>query len=199
MADKKNQSLLNSILEIGPVIIFFLVYIWRRNETVVIGGVAYEGLVQATAIFVPIMIISTILGWWINGELSKVQVLTIVLVVIFGALTVGFNNESFFKMKPTIIYIIFGTALTYGMLRGQNYIQKLLGDRIPMEEEGWQIISRRLAVFFYALAILNEIIWRSQTNDVWVSFKTFGLTSAILVFLFFQYPILKKYGNLEDD
>jgi len=83
-------------------------------------------------------------------------------------------------------------------LRGQNYIRSLLGDRLPMEEIGWQIISKRLAIFFFALALLNELIWRTQSSETWVYFKTFGLSSAVLFFMIFQYPIFKKYGRLDE-
>ena len=198
MSEKNNSPLLSSLLEIGPVIIFFAVFIWRKGEVMVIGGVEYSSLIQATAIFVPLMIASTFIGWLVNGHLSKVQVLTLVLVIFFGALTVLLNDERFFKMKPTLIYVLFGTAITYGQMRGKGYLQALLGERIPMEDIGWQLISRRLAMFFFALAALNEIIWRTQSSETWVYFKTFGLTSAVFIFMILQYPILKKYGRMDE-
>ena len=197
MSEKNNSPLLSSLLEIGPVIIFFAVFIWRKGEVMVIGGVEYSSLIQATAIFVPLMIASTFIGWLVNGHLSKVQVLTLVLVIFFGALTVLLNDERFFKMKPTLIYVLFGTVITYGQMRGKGYLQALLGERIPMEDIGWQLISRRLAIFFFALAALNEIIWRTQSSETWVYFKTFGLTSAVFIFMILQYPILKKYGRMD--
>ena len=197
MSEKNNSPLLSSLLEIGPVIIFFAVFIWRKGEVMVIGGVEYSSLIQATAIFVPLMIASTFIGWLVNGHLSKVQVLTLVLVIFFGALTVLLNDERFFKMKPTLIYVLFGVAITYGQMRGKGYLQALLGERIPMEDIGWQLISRRLAIFFFALAALNEIIWRTQSSETWVYFKTFGLTSAVFIFMILQYPILKKYGRMD--
>ncbi len=197
MSEKNNSPLLSSLLEIGPVIIFFAVFIWRKGEVMVIGGVEYSSLIQATAIFVPLMIASTFIGWLVNGHLSKVQVLTLVLVIFFGALTVLLNDERFFKMKPTLIYVLFGAEITYGQMRGKGYLQALLGERIPMEDIGWQLISRRLAIFFFALAALNEIIWRTQSSETWVYFKTFGLTSAVFIFMILQYPILKKYGRMD--
>ena len=197
MSEKNNSPLLSSLLEIGPVIIFFAVFIWRKGEVMVIGGVEYSSLIQATAIFVPLMIASTFIGWLVNGHLSKVQVLTLVLVIFFGALTVLLNDERFFKMKPTLIYVLFGAVITYGQMRGKGYLQALLGERIPMEDIGWQLISRRSAIFFFALAALNEIIWRTQSSETWVYFKTFGLTSAVFIFMILQYPILKKYGRMD--
>ena len=167
MSGNNKSSLISTVLEIGPIIVFFLIFIWRKDETVVIGNYEYSSIVQATAILVPLMILATALGWWLNGHVSKVQVLTLVLVIVFGALTILLNDPKFIKMKPSIIYLLFGGAITYGHLRGQNYIQSLLGDRLPMEDIGWQIISKRLAIFFFALALLNEAIWRTQSDEIW--------------------------------
>lgn len=196
--NKKNSSITTSLLEIGPVIIFFLVFIWRNGETVVIGGQEYSSLIQATAIFVPFMILSTGLGWWINGHLSKIQVLTLVLVIVFGAMTVFLNDERFFKMKPTLIYVLFGAALSFGLMRGQNYIEALMGDKLVMQSEGWAIIAKRLTAFFFALAVLNELVWRTQSSETWVYFKTFGLSGAVMLFMLFQVRVFMKYGDLEE-
>lgn len=196
--NKKNSSVTTSLLEIGPVIIFFLVFIWRNGETVVIGGQEYSSLIQATAIFVPLMILSTGLGWWINGHLSKIQVLTLVLVIVFGAMTVFLNDERFFKMKPTLIYVLFGAALSFGLMRGQNYIEALMGDKLVMQSEGWAIIAKRLTAFFFALAVLNELVWRTQSSETWVYFKTFGLSGAVMLFMLFQVRVFMKYGDLEE-
>ena len=196
--NKKNSSITTSLLEIGPVIIFFLVFIWRNGETVVIGGQEYSSLIQATAIFVPLMILSTGLGWWINGHLSKIQVLTLVLVIVFGTMTVFLNDERFFKMKPTLIYVLFGAALSFGLMRGQNYIEALMGDKLVMQSEGWAIIAKRLTAFFFALAVLNELVWRTQSSETWVYFKTFGLSGAVMLFMLFQVRVFMKYGDLEE-
>lgn len=196
--NKKNSSITTSLLEIGPVIIFFLVFVWRNGETVVIGGQEYSSLIQATAIFVPLMILSTGLGWWINGHLSKIQVLTLVLVIVFGAMTVFLNDERFFKMKPTLIYVLFGAALSFGLMRGQNYIEALMGDKLVMQSEGWAIIAKRLTAFFFALAVLNELVWRTQSSETWVYFKTFGLSGAVMLFMLFQVRVFMKYGDLEE-
>lgn len=196
--NKKNSSITTSLLEIGPVIIFFLVFIWRNGETVVIGGQEYSSLIQATAIFVPFMILSTGLGWWINGHLSKIQVLTLVLVIVFGAMTVFLNDERFFKMKPTLIYVLFGAVLSFGLMRGQNYIEALMGDKLVMQSEGWAIIAKRLTAFFFALAVLNELVWRTQSSETWVYFKTFGLSGAVMLFMLFQVRVFMKYGDLEE-
>ena len=144
------------------------------------------------------MILSTGLGWWINGHLSKIQVLTLVLVIVFGAMTVFLNDERFFKMKPTLIYVLFGAALSFGLMRGQNYIEALMGDKLVMQSEGWAIIAKRLTAFFFALAVLNELVWRTQSSETWVYFKTFGLSGAVMLFMLFQVRVFMKYGDLEE-
>ncbi|MBT4567107.1 MAG: septation protein IspZ [Marinovum sp.] len=198
MSDKNASPLVTSILEIGPVVVFFAVFIWRKGETVILNGVEYSNFIQATAVFVPLMIFATFLAWLVNGRVSKMQLLTLIMVTVFGALTIFLNDERFIKMKPTLIYLLFGGVLTFGHLRGKNYLGYLMGERSPIRDEGWAIISRRVTIFFFALAFLNEAIWRTQTNEVWVYFKTFGLTAALFIFMVFQYPVLKKYGDFED-
>ena len=198
MSDKNASPLVTPILEIGPVVVFFAVFIWRKGETVILNGVEYSNFIQATAVFVPLMIFATFLAWLVNGRVSKMQLLTLIMVTVFGALTIFLNDERFIKMKPTLIYLLFGGVLTFGHLRGKNYLGSLMGERSPIRDEGWAIISRRVTIFFFALAFLNEAIWRTQTNEVWVYFKTFGLTAALFIFMVFQYPVLKKYGDFED-
>ena len=197
--EKPNKQMLKTILETLPVVVFFVTYILFKNQVVEVAGQQYTGFVLATAIFVPFLCVSTIIGWRIFGEVSKVQLLTLVLVLIFGGLTIFLNDESFFKMKPTLVYVLFGGAILVGLLRGKSYLQSILGGSVPMKDEGWMIISRRIMVFFFSLAVLNEIIWRTQSSEMWVYFKTFGLTFALLVFLASQYKVLQQYGEFDED
>ncbi len=197
--EKPNKQMLKTILETLPVVVFFVTYILFKNQVVEVAGQQYTGFVLATAIFVPFLCVSTIIGWRLFGEVSKVQLLTFVLVLIFGGLTIFLNDESFFKMKPTLVYVLFGGAILVGLLRGKSYLQSILGGSVPMKDEGWMIISRRIMVFFFSLAVLNEIIWRTQSSEMWVYFKTFGLTFALLVFLASQYKVLQQYGEFDED
>jgi intracellular septation protein len=196
---KQNNQMLKTILETLPVAIFFLTYIFFKNEVVEFAGQEYTGFVLATAIFVPFLCLSTVIGWRLFGEVSKVQLLTLVLVLVFGGLTIFLNDERFFKMKPTLVYVLFGGAILVGLLQGKSYLKSILGSSVPMQDEGWMIISRRIMIFFFSLAVLNEIIWRTQSSEVWVYFKTFGLTFALLVFLATQYKVLQQYGEFEED
>ncbi|PSL18838.1 inner membrane-spanning protein YciB [Shimia abyssi] len=198
MAEKQVNPKLKTLLEMGPIVIFFVAYLWLREKTFVIGGVEYEGFIIVTAGFVPLMIVSSLALWKLTGHLSKMQVATLVLVVVFGGLSVWLNDDRFFKMKPTMIYVLFGGILGFGLLRGQSYLKYVMDSMLPLEDAGWMILTRRLMMFFLGLAVLNEAIWRTQSTDTWVYFKTFGLTAAIFVFFMTQGGVFQKYAKEED-
>ncbi len=198
MADKQVSPMIKGLLEYGPVVIFFATYVLFKDSVLTLGGQEYTGFVLATMVFVPLLIATTFIGWLLTGEVARMQVLTVVLVVIFGGMTILFNDEKFFKMKPTLVYLLFGGVLSIGLLQGKSYLNSVMGQMVDMAHEGWMILTRRITVFFFALAILNEAIWRTQTTEVWVYFKTFGLTLAMFVFLASQYKVLTRYGNFED-
>lgn len=199
MSDKtKINPLLKMGLELGPIVAFFVAYLKLRDETFLIGGTEYEGFILVTAGFVPLMILSTGILWRLTGHISKMQIATLVLVVIFGGLSVWLNDDRFFKMKPTMIYLLFGGALGIGLLRGQSYLRYVMEEMVPMTHEGWMILTKRLTAFFLGLAVLNEVIWRTQSTDTWVYFKTFGLTAAVFVFFMTQGGVLQKYATDEE-
>ncbi len=198
MAEKKIDPKLKTALELGPIVIFFAAYLWLKDRVFTIGGTDYEGFILVTAGFVPLMVASTVALWRLTGHLSKMQIVTLVLVVVFGGLSVWLNDDRFFKMKPTLIYLMFGGALGFGLLRGESYLQSLMEATLPLKDEGWMVLTRRLCGFFFGLAVLNEAIWRTQSTETWVYFKTFGLTAAIFVFFMTQGAVFKKYG-IEDD
>lgn len=193
----KINPLLKTGLELGPIVAFFVAYLMLRDETFLIGGRAYDGFILVTAGFVPLMLFSTGLLWRLTGHLSKMQIATLVLVVIFGGLSVWLNDDRFFKMKPTMIYVLFGGTLGIGLMRGQSYLRYVMEEMVPMTHEGWMILTRRLTAFFLGLALLNEVIWRTQSTDTWVYFKTFGLTAAVFVFFMTQGSLLQKYATDE--
>lgn len=198
MANKQVSPMIKGLLEYGPVVIFFATYVLFKDSVLTLGGQEYTGFVLATMVFVPLLIATTFIGWLLTGEAARMQVLTVVLVVIFGGMTILFNDEKFFKMKPTLVYLLFGGVLSIGLLQGKSYLSSVMGQMVDMAHEGWMILTRRITVFFFALAILNEAIWRTQTTEIWVYFKTFGLTLAMFVFLASQYKVLTRYGNFED-
>ncbi len=199
MAEKKIDGKLKTALELGPILAFFVAYLWLKDRVFVIGGTEYAGFVVVTAGFIPIFLLSMAVLWKLTGHLSKMQVVTAVLIVVFGGLSVWFNEPKFFKMKPTIIYLLFGAALGLGLMRGQSYLQSVMEGLMPLTDEGWMILTRRLMVFFLALAVLNEVIWRTQTEETWVYFKTFGLTAAMFIFFMTQGRLFSEHGTGEDE
>ncbi len=199
MAERKINAGVKLALELGPIILFFVLYFRLRERTFDIGGTEYSGFIVVTMIFIPLIAASTFILYRLTGKLAKMQIATLILVVVFGSLTIYFNDERFFKMKPTMIYLLFGGTLGFGLLRGKSYLEYMMGEVMPLKPEGWIILTRRITIFFFALAILNEVVWRSTSTDVWVSFKTFGLTAALFVFFIAQAGLLNKYGIQTDD
>jgi intracellular septation protein len=165
-----------------------------KDQTVTFGGTDYGGFILATMGFVPLMLISTAILWRLTGRIAPMQIATLVLVVVFGGLSVWFNDERFFKMKPTMIYLLFAGILGFGLMRGKSYLALVMDEAMPLKPEGWIILTRRLALFFAGLALTNEVVWRSLSDQAWVNFKTFGLTAAIFVFFMAQSGIFEKYA-----
>jgi len=182
-------------LELGPVILFFAAYSRIKDQTFTIFGRDYEGFIIATAGFIPVILIATGVLWYLSGKLSRMQVMTALLVVVFGGLGIWFNDDRFFKMKPTILYLFFGGVLGFGLLRGQSYLQYLMEEAMPLKQEGWMIFTRRFCWFFLSMAAANEFVWRTMSTDAWVNFKTFGLTAAMLVFFMSQMKLFQRYST----
>ncbi|OHC45611.1 MAG: Intracellular septation protein A [Rhodobacteraceae bacterium GWE1_64_9] len=194
MAERKLSGWVKAALEYGPILAFFIGYVRLKDQVFLINGTEYSGFLVVTAAFIPLMVICTGLIWALTGKLSKMQLVTVVLVVVFGGLSVWLQDERFFKMKPTMIYLFFAAALGFGLMRGQSYLQSLMGEALPMRDAGWMILTKRIALFFLALAVANEAVWRLFSTDAWVNFKTFGLTAALFLFFLTQGRLLQTYG-----
>ena len=191
------NPVLKQFLELGPPLVFFVIYLKIRDNSYEFGGAEYSGFIVSTLIFVPIILIAMAVLWALTGKLSRMQLFTAFMVVFFGGLTAYSNDERFFKMKTSIVYAVFAALLGIGLLRGQSWLAFVLQDALPMREEGWMILTRRLCAMFVALALLNELIWRTMSNDAWVVIETFGFPIALIAFLFWQITALQKY-LLED-
>ena len=198
MAEKQASQGLKTALELGPILAFFVGYLLLRDKVFTLGGTEYSGFIIVTACFIPILALTTYLVYRLTGELSKMQIMTLILVVVFGGLTVWLNDGRFFKMKPTIIYSLFALILGFGWLRGKSYLQVMMGEMLPMTERGWMILTGRVTLFFAGLAVLNEVIWRTMSTDAWVNFKTFGLTIGVFIFFMTQSALFQKH-SLEAD
>ena len=194
MEKNKIHPLLKMALELGPIIIFFIGYGKIKDQVFVISGREYEGFIVATALFIPLILTTTAILWALTGKLSKMQLMTALLVVIFGGLGIWFNDERFFKMKPTILYLAFSIILFVGLLRGKSFLAVIMAEVMPLKQEGWMILTRRLALFFFILAVSNELVWRLMSTDSWVSFKTFVLPLVLFAFFISQSSMLSRYS-----
>jgi intracellular septation protein len=198
MTEKEINPFVKMLLEMGPIVLFFIAYIRLKDQVFNIGGTDYDGFILVTAAFVDLLIITNGILWMLTGKLSKMQIATLVLVVIFGGMTVWLNDDRFIKMKPTMIYLLFGGILSFGLLRGSSYLKYVMEEMMPLQDEGWMLLTKRVTIFFFALAILNELVWRTTTTETWVYFKTFGLTLALFGFFMTQGKLFQTYG-IEDE
>jgi intracellular septation protein len=191
---RKVNPIAKLVLELGPVVAFFIAFGRVKDQTFTIAGTEYSGFIAVTAGFIGLIILTSGILWALTGKLSKMQIMTLVLVVVMGGLSVWLNDPQFIKMKPTLLYLFFGGVLAVGLLQGKSYLKAVMEEAMPLEHEGWMILTQRLAIFFFALAAANEVVWRMMSTEVWVNFKTFGLTFAVFGFFMAQGKILEKYA-----
>ena len=197
MSERTVSPWVKTTLELGPVLGFFLAYVWLKDETYTVGGTEYGGFIAVTAVFIPVILLCMAVLWKLTGKLSPMQVLTAVLVVVFGGLTVWLNDERFLKVKPTIVNLLLGGILFAGLLRGKSLLSIVLSEAMPMDPEGWLILTRRMAWFFVASAAANELVWRTQTTEFWVTFETFFLPGSMFVFFISQAGLIQRH-TIED-
>jgi intracellular septation protein len=188
---------LKSALEFGPVLAFFVAYLWLKDESFVIGGTEYAGFVIVTAGFIPVFVAAMAAMWKLTGHLSMMQLVTTVMVVVFGGLTVWLNDERFFQMKPTLIYLLLGGALGIGLLRGESWLAKVMEGMMPLKHEGWMLLTKRVMWLFFGLAAANEVVRHTMEMSTWVSFKTFGLPIAVFGFFMTQAKLFERFA-IED-
>ena len=189
LQNSKKKIIINSFMnkfikiisDFGPLLIFFIFY-----KKYGMGG-AILPLIIAT-------LISVVFMYYIEKKISPMPLIGAALVSIFGGLTLYFDNKIFFYMKPTIINILFALILIYGKLfLGKSLLQSILENSIKLKDEGWKILTDRWIYFFIFLALLNEIIWRTQSEDLWVKFKVFGILPITFIFTLFQIKIIEKF------
>ena len=178
-----NKSLLKFITDLGPLVIFFLFY--YNNEKNLI--IAIPPLIVAT-------MVSVLVVWLIEKKIPMVPLLSGVLITLFGGLTIYFDDPVFIYMKPTIINILFGLALLLGKyFTKEPVLKKILGKSLPLSDEGWKLLNNRWTYFFFFLAILNELVWRTQSEEFWVNFKVWGMLPITFIFTAFQIGLINKY------
>lgn len=200
MAEKKDiNPMVKMVLELGPTIAFFVIYLRIKDDMFVFGGTEYSGFIVSAIVFVPILLVAMAILWRLTGHLSRMQVFTAFMVIFFGGLTAWFNDERFFKMKTSIVYGTMSGLLGIGLLQGKSYLAFVMGDLIPMNDEGWMILTRRLFGLFLVLAVANELVWRNMSEEAWVKIETFGFPAFLFVFLMLQSGLFQAYALEEDE
>ena len=179
------NSFIKLFIDIGPLAVFFIYYKVSGD------------LIEAILPLMLATIISVVISYILEKRIPIMPTLGAGIVVIFGGLTIIFDNKIFIFMKPTIINIIFAAILYGGIILKKPLLKYLLGSALKLEEEGWTILTQRWTAFFIALAVLNEIVWRTMSEEFWVSFKVFGILPITFIFTMTQFPLIKKY-QVED-
>ena len=186
------------LLEFGPALLFLVVFMVLRNKVVTLAGVDYQGFVVATMVFVPVQAIATLALWRLTGKISAMQIMTLVLVVFFGGLTAWLNDPKFLEMKPTILYLFFAAVLGLSLILRKNWLQMVLSEALPMQPEGWRILTIRLVMLFIAMAAANEFVRHSMSQSTWVYFKTFGLVIIMFGFFMANAKLFERYALPKD-
>jgi intracellular septation protein len=189
-------SLRRFLLEIGPLAVFFFTYVgwdyvFPPAEPVKTGALA-NSLMAATAVLMVAVVVSLALSYKWEKRVPLMPLVTAVMVVIFGGLTIILRDEIFIKMKPTIVNCLFAAALFVGLAFNKSFLHPLLGHSLQLNRHGWRVLTWRWAFFFVFLAILNEIIWRSFSTGFWVSFKAWGMFPLTLLFALAQVPLIQR-------
>lgn len=180
------NPLLKLALELGPLAIFFF-----ANSRF--------GIFTATAVFMVAITIALVASWVLTRKLAIMPLITGIVVLVFGGLTIYLHNDLFIKLKPTIVNCLFGTILLGGLYFGKSLLGYVFDSVFKLTDEGWRLLTFRWGVFFFILAVINEIVWRNFSTDFWVSFKLFGFMPITLAFTLFQMPLITKHSLPEEE
>src|SRR5712691_11338846 len=206
MSDKPQLSPgLKLALDFGPLILFFIANTRPALFAPILSPFLapellngpHAGIFAATAVFIPSILIALAISYALTRHLPVMPVVTAIIVVVFGGATLILQDEQFIKIKPTIVYVLFGGVLLGGLAFGKPLLGMVFDSVFHLTQDGWRRLTVRWALFFLVLAVLNEIVWRTQTTDFWVSFKLFGVVPLTFLFGALQYPLLTKYAAPE--
>jgi intracellular septation protein len=193
---------LRLLLDLGPLLVFFVANTRPALFTPLLAPLLPDalltgeraGIFVATAVFIPAILAALAVSYALTRHLPAMPVITAIIVVVFGGLTLLLQDETFIKLKPTIIYVLFGAALLGGLVFGKSLLGMVFDSVFNLTDEGWRKLTLRWGVFFLALAVLNEIVWRNFSTDTWVNLKVFGFLPLTFVFAAAQVPLLMKYA-----
>ncbi len=175
------NPLLKLTFDLGPLVLFFF-----ANSR--------YGIFVATGTFMVAVLATLAASYVLTRALPIMPVVTAIIVLVFGGLTLVLHNDVFIKIKPTILYALFGAVLLGGLFFGKSFLGIVFDSLFHLTDEGWRKLTLRWAIFFFVLAVLNEIVWRNTTTDVWVDLKVFGFLPLTFLFGALQYPLLRKYA-----
>ncbi len=183
---KALNPIVKLLLELGPLALFFAVY-------------SRLGIFAATGVLMAGVVVTLGVSYAMLKRFPIMPLVTAVIVLIFGSLTLFFHDQTLIKIKPTALYLLFAAALFAGLALNRPILKILFDGALHVTEEGWRILTWRWAFFFLALAALNEIVWRTQTTDMWVKFKTFGFLPLTLLFALAQAPLIMRTETKEEE
>lgn len=183
--DSEQSVAAKLLIELGPLLVFF-------------GVNAAYGIFAGTGAFMAATVLSLSLAWWLYHKVPVMPLVSAVIVLAFGGLTLYLQDEIFIKLKPTIVYTMFAILLLAGLFARKPVLALLFGPVFNLTDEGWRKLTLRWAVFFIAMAVLNEYVWRNYSTDTWVSFKAFGFLPITFLFAMAQVPLMQRYGVAED-
>ena len=185
-ADKKMPQGLKLALDFAPLLAFFITY-------------KSAGVYWATGVIIALSVISLIISYVITREVAKFPLFSTMLIAIMGGLTLFLQDDTFVKMKPTAVNLLFAGILGFGLFTNRLFLKDMLGSALDMPEPAWRSLTIRWALFFVALAAANEFVWRSMSEAAWVNFKVFGLMGATLVFALANAPFMARHMRQTED
>jgi intracellular septation protein len=170
------------MIDLGPLVVFFAVNAWR-------------GIITATAAFMAAIVVAMVVSLVKYRHISPMLLFSAALVLVFGGITIYLHDETFIKLKPTLLYSSIAALLLFGLLTGRNFLKIMLGSAYPgLSERGWKLLTRNWIGFFFAMALLNEAVWRTTSTDFWVGFKLWGFLPATFLFAIANVPMLMRHG-----
>jgi intracellular septation protein len=167
------------ISEFLPIILFFISY-------------KFYGIIAATGTIIAASVFGLVVTYIFHKRIPTAQLFTVAIIVIFGGITVLSKDPTFIKLKPTILNLCFAAVLIFGLINKKLYMKSVLGDKIHISDQGWGILSKRFIFFFISIAIINEFVWRSFSEETWIYFKTFGILPLSVIFILMQIPFILK-------